>query len=51
MWQRGDITVMKNVPSLVRRTLVACVRSERGASTAESVSAAMEVAGPVEGVW
>ena len=28
----------------------ACVRSERGACTAESVSVAMEVAGTVEGV-
>ena len=30
--------------------IAACVRSERGACTAESVSVAMEVAGTVEGV-
>ena len=52
MWRRGDIIVMKKSPIIRARgaCTAACVRSERGVCTAAGVSAAVEVAGTVEGV-
>ena len=41
MWQRGEITVMKNLRIIRAMDACTAVRSERGASTAENVSATM----------
>ena len=49
MWQRGDITVMKKTPIIRAKDACTAVRSERGACTAENVSAAMVGAGTVVG--